>query len=143
MGITFFVSNEMSIITRKFKLGMIATALAMTAVVTVSYAFAASNTVPDSTAGQGTSVVSGYTASNIQYTPNTSDPTKLDKVEFDVNNPPMATAKIYVQLVTPGGTWFDNTKCTISTGTHITCDTTATPPNVSAINELNLVITDY
>ncbi len=133
----------MSFISRRFKLGLVATALAMTAVVSVSYAFAASNTVPDSVAGQGTSTVTGYTASNIQYTPNVANPTILDKVEFDVNSAPMATAKIYVQLVTPAGTWFDNTKCTISAATHITCDTTATPPNVSAINELNLVITDY
>lgn len=133
----------MSFISRRFKLGLVATALAMTAVVSVSYAFAASNTVPDSVAGQGTSTVTGYTASNIQYTPNVANPTILDKVEFNVNTAPMATAKIYVQLVTPGGTWFDNTKCTITLTTHITCNTSASPPNVSAINELNLVITDY
>jgi hypothetical protein len=115
----------------------------MTAVVSVSYAFAASNTVPDTTAGQGTKAVTGYTVSNVQYTPEVSNPTKLDQVEFDVNVAPMSTAKIYVQLVSAGGTWFDNTACTISAATHITCDTTAARPDVSAIDELNVVITDF
>jgi hypothetical protein len=55
----------MSFISRKFKLGLVATALAMTAVVSVSYAFAAANTVPPSKAGYKTSVVSGYTVSAI------------------------------------------------------------------------------
>lgn len=128
----------MSIITRKFKLGLVATALAMTAVVSVSYAFAASNTVSDSKAGEGTSVVSGYTISGISYTLNATTPTTLDQVEFDVNNAPPAGSVQKAQLVSPAGTWYS---CTVSASTHITCITTGL--TVSSINELNVVIADH
>lgn len=133
----------MSIITRKFKLGLVATALAMTAVVSVSYAFAASNTTPPSKAGEGASVTSGYTINAISYTLDGTDPTLVDAVDFKLTPAPsvldgnVAVAKIQVDSVV--GTWYDS----VISGQAVSCNTTpGGAPLASAINELKAVVAD-
>lgn len=128
----------MSIITRKFKLGLLATALAMTAVVSVSYAFAASNTVDVSKAGQGTGAATGYTVTAVGYTLNAVDPTIIDSVYATLNTTPSVGSTAKVQLDSTGGTWFT---CTWI-ATALTCDTTGTPPNVVDVDGFNIVIAD-
>ena len=99
----------------------------------VGYAFAAGNTVPLTKAGDGNGVVSGYTVSNVVYNLNTTDPSSLDSVNFDLSAAAV-TAKI--KLVTAGTTWYD---CTIVSGNSWTCDTTGAA--VSAIDQLRVVAT--
>lgn len=112
--------------------------LAIPALVAIStYAFAASNTVPTSAAGEGASSISGYTISNIDYTLNSINPANVDQVEFDLNTAPPGTAEVKVKLVASSTTWYG---CTISSGTHATCLTSGA--TVAAADQLSVVVAD-
>lgn len=107
--------------------------LALFAILAVSvavYAFAASNTVPATKAGDGTGAVSGYTVTTIVYTLNATDPNTLDQVSFDLG---AAATQVKAQLVA-SGTWYS---CTLDTGTVWECDTTGLA--VSSIDQLRVV----
>ena len=99
-----------------------------------AYAFTASNTIPDSNAGSGTSAVSGYTATNIAYTLN-ADPLKVDTITFDLD-----AAASTVKVQTDGSTWFD---CSATAGgsNTVTCDYSLAPLTLSAITTLNVIAT--
>lgn len=101
------------------------------AVSATAYAFAASNTVPATKAGDGTGAVSGYTVTNVAYTLNSSNPSTLDSVAFDVG---AAATVVKVQLVATTGSWYS---CTLSTGTVWECDTTGL--SVASIDQLRVV----
>ena len=96
-----------------------------------AYAFAASNTVPNTKAGDGQGTVSGYTVTSVAYTLNATDPSTLDAVTFDVG---AAAAQVKVQLVATTGTWY---ACVKGTGTTWSCDTTGL--TVSSIDQLRVV----
>ena len=83
---------------------------------TSAYAFAASNTVPTSNAGEGQAAIGGYTVTNVAYTYSTANPSMLTFVDFDIA--PSAT-KAGVSLVTAGVL----TDCGALTagGTHAHC----------------------
>jgi hypothetical protein len=71
---------------------------------TAAYGFAAANTVPNTNAGDGTGTVSGFDASNINYTMDATDPSLIASVAFDLSpagttNPAPATTKIEVQFL--------------------------------------------
>ncbi len=83
---------------------------------TSAYAFAASNTVPASNAGEGQGVIGFYTVSAITYTYSTANPSMLTFVDFDIA--PSAT-KAGVSLVS-GGTLTDCGALTAG-GTHAHC----------------------
>jgi hypothetical protein len=101
---------------------------------TSAYAFAASNTVPDSNAGEGSKAIGGYTVSAVTYTYSTANPSMLTFVDFDIA--PAAT-KAGVSLVT-GATLVDCGALTAG-GTHAHC-----PVNVSVLsaNTLRVVASD-
>ena len=82
----------------------------------ITFAYAAANTVPVTNAGDGQNIVSGYTVSNIHYVLNSTDPAKIDAVQFSLtgNN---AAQSVKVQLVS-GGAWYD---CSPSGSTY-TCN---------------------
>ncbi|MFM8367920.1 MAG: hypothetical protein ACKOBD_04090 [Chloroflexota bacterium] len=108
---------------------------AVIAVVTIavaSYAFAASNTVPATKAGEGSGTVTGYTITSVVYNLNATDPSTLDSVAFDLGAA-AATGKVKAQLVA-SGTWY---ACTLDTGTVWECTTTGL--DVSTINQLRVV----
>ena len=108
---------------------------AVSAVVTIavaSYAFAASNTVPATKAGEGSGTVTGYTVTSVVYNLNATDPSTLDSVAFDLGAA-AATGKVKAQLVA-SGTWY---ACTLDTGTVWECTTTGL--DVSTINQLRVV----
>jgi hypothetical protein len=100
------------------------------AVMAAAYGFAATNTVPDTRAGDGAGTISGYAVSNVAYTLNASNPQQLDRVEFDLDNP-ASTVKVRLQT---GGTWYS---CTNTSGNHWSCNTTG--QNVQPANELRVV----
>lgn len=95
-----------------------------------AYAFAASNTVPATKAGDGTGAVSGYTVTSVVYTLNATNPNTLDQVSFDLG---AAATQVKAQLVA-SGTWYT---CTLDTGTVWDCDTTGLA--VSSIDQLRVV----
>lgn len=106
-----------------------------------AYGFAASNTVPNTNAGDGSGTISGYTASNVVYVLETADPTKLDTVTFTLTpqNSGTTPTTVKVQLVS-GGTWYDADNG--GSGNDWTVDPTAGSLNVSAVNTLHVVAHD-
>jgi len=96
------------------------------------YAYAATNTVPGSTAGAGSGVISGYTVSNVAYTLNTTTPTNLDQVAFTIA--PIATSTVKVQLA-PAGSWYS---CSNTAGS-VTCNTTSPQATAAAATQLTVV----
>ena len=70
-------------INRSLKL---ATVLLIVLVLSMSiYAFAAANTVPASSAGDGSGAISGYTISAIHYGLNATNPGNVDSVTFTLS----------------------------------------------------------
>lgn len=106
---------------RNFKVLLIA--VFVLAIAGSAYAFAAANTVPDSAAGSGATVVSGYTVSNIVYDLDSADPTTVDAITFSIT-PATGSQKAVAVLVqtADGGSW---TSCTLIDGTlpavNVTC----------------------
>ena len=99
---------------------------------TAAFAFAASNTVPASFAGEGSSVTSGYTVSNVVYTLNATTPSNIDSVAFTLN---ATAATVKVRLVTTGSYF----TCTNPSGNNWTCTTTGS--TVAAADEFRVVAT--
>jgi len=101
---------------------------------TSAYAFAATNTVPASRAGEGSGVISGYAVSNISYAFDTATPSNLTPVAFDLDNP---ATDVKVSL-TAAGTLQN---CTSAVPfTHWTC--TLTGVTVTSASSLRVVVTE-
>jgi hypothetical protein len=96
------------------------------------YAYAATNTVPTSSAGAGSATISGYTVTNVAYTLNATTPTNLDQVAFTIA--PTATSTLKVQLAAAGA-WYS---CTNTAGSA-TCNTTTPQATASAATQLTVV----
>lgn len=98
---------------------------------TSAFAFAASNTMPTpGFAGEGVTVTSGYTVSNVVYTLNAATPSNIDSVKFDLDNP---ANTVKVRLVSPAGSYFG---CSVS-GSTWTCLTPGV--TVTAANEFRVI----
>jgi hypothetical protein len=83
---------------------------------TGAYAFTATNTVPNSSAGSGSGTISGYTVSGIAYTLNATTPSDIDSMTFTLN----ASATTVKAKVVSGSTTYTN--CSIAGGVNVTCD---------------------
>ncbi len=116
---------------RNFKVLLIVLVVVILAV--SAYAFAASNTVPATKAGDGSGAISGYTVSAVAYNLNATDPSALDSVDFTLD---AAATQVTIKLVAAGSTWYD---CSVVTGNNWTCDTTGA--TVSSMDELTVVAT--
>lgn len=114
--------------TRAIKIFLIA--LIAFAFATVATAFAASNTVPSGSAGDGTGAISGYTVSNVQYNLNAANPANIDSVQFTLS---AAASTVQIKLVAAGSTYYS---CT-SVGLNWTCTTTGA--TVSPADELRVI----
>lgn len=99
-----------------------------------TYAFAAANTVPASSAGDGSGAVTGYTVSAIHYVLNASNPGNIDSVTFTLNTAPVAGGTIKITL--DGTDWYSCTNVT----TAVTCVTTAPQATVLLATNLRVVI---
>jgi hypothetical protein len=99
------------------------------------YAFTASNTVPDTKAGDGTGTVTGYVLSSVHYGLNATDPTKVDSVAFTLDSTPVAGSTIKAKL---GGNWYG---CS-NTAAAVTCTTTSPQATVQPIASLEVVVAD-
>jgi hypothetical protein len=102
-------------LSRVLKVRYLVVVLLVLIVAASAYAFAAANAVPETGAGDGTGVISGYTISGVTYTLNSSNPANIDAVKFDVAPTGTSAAapatSVKIQLIT-GGTWFG---CTAGT----------------------------
>ncbi len=96
------------------------------------YADAATNTVPNSSAGSGSGTISGYTVTSVAYTLNTTTPTNLDQVAFSIA--PTTTSTLKVQLAA-AGVWYT---CTNTAGSA-TCNTTTPQATAVAATQLTVV----
>ena len=97
-----------------------------------AYTFTASNTVDATSAGAGSGAISGYSATSVAYTLNSSDPSKIDAVAFTLS--PVTTTTVKAQLV-PSGAWYS---CTNSSGS-VSCATTSPQATVAASTSLTVV----
>ena len=106
--------------------GIILIALILTV---ATFAFAAANTMPATTsAGDGERAISGYTVSNVKYNLDTTNPSLISTVTFNIA--PAAASTVKIQLVTTG-TWFD---CTNTAGA-VSCNVAGA---VTALDAANL-----
>lgn len=79
----------------------------------VTFAYAAANTVPGSSAGDGSNTISGYTVSNVHYVLDSTNPALISAVEFTLSGAnPAQTVKIQL---TSNGSWYS---CTLSGSTY-------------------------
>ncbi len=100
---------------------------------TVATAFAASNTVPGTSAGEGAGVVSGYTVSSVHYVLNAANASNIDSVTFTLN----ATATtVKIKLVAASSTYY---ACTTTNGTDWQCPTTSPQATVAPADELRVI----
>ena len=99
------------------------------------FAFTASNSVPDTKAGDGTGAVSGYSVSSVHYGLNGTDPTKADSVSFTLDSTPVAGSTIKTKV---GGNWYT---CT-NTAAAVSCPTTSPQASVQPISSLQVVVAD-
>src|SRR5574337_1312133 len=105
---------------RIFRFRSFMSLMPLLALTMVAYAFAASNTVPASSAGDGSGAISGYTVSNVHYTLNATNPANIDNVSFTIAPALLAGGSVQVKLVSAGGSWFN---CTVTGGTSVSCAT--------------------
>jgi hypothetical protein len=103
---------------------------------TAAFAFAATNTVPGSRAGDGTGGISGYTVSLVDYNLNAANPTDIDTVTFSLN---AAASTVKISLVT-GGPVYDCSTTNAPTNTNWSCTTGGA--TASAANELRVIAAD-
>jgi hypothetical protein len=110
--------------------------------------FTAANTVPASSAGEGTSTVSGYTISAIAYNLNGTDPSNVDTITFTATADNGSTATTLPNLFAE----FDDSSnvyytCTRLGGTapahNISCDTSVgTQLTVANADVFHVIITE-
>lgn len=98
-------------------------ALLVMVAIGAAYAFAATNTVPESAAGYKANVVPGYTVTNLIYDLDATDPTIVDAILFDITPSSGSAAAALVKVQTANsGSWTD---CSLSAGTlptmRVTC----------------------
>lgn len=105
-----------------------------------AYAFAAQNTVANpGAAGYKANVVPGYTITNVVYDLNASDPTKLDKVIFDIDPTSGSAEAVTVKISVTSTQDFTTSTCVIS-GTAP--DTLATCTFTTPVDLVNVVALD-
>lgn len=117
------------------KLRYLAALIAAVCVAAGVYAFTATNVVPATNAGSGSTAISGYTVTAVAYTLN-SDPSKIDSVAFTLDK---AAGTVKVQVVT-GGSWYSCSNG--GSGNNWTCATTSPQATVAPADQLTVVATD-
>ena len=99
------------------------------------YAFTASNSVPETKAGDGAGVVSGYQVTSVHYVLDGTDPTKANSVTFSLDSTPVGGSTIKTKV---GATWYT---CTNAIAV-VTCPTTSPQATVEPIASLEVVVAD-
>jgi hypothetical protein len=109
------------------------------ALATVTYAFAAANTVNNSNAGDGSGTISGYNITAIAYTLDGSNPANITKLTFTLTPIGGGSDASVVWVSLTGATPY--TSCTVS-GTTATCLWSgAGEPTVLSATSLRVIAT--
>ena len=107
-------------------------------------AVTAANTVPATSAGEGSAAVSGYTITNITYNLNGGTPSNVDTVTFTAtaDNGSTATALTTIKVEFDSGTgYYDCTRTGgVAPASNISCDTTAPQLTVANTDIFNSII---
>ena len=108
---------------------------------TGAYAFTASNTVPNTTAGSGQGTVSGYTITGIHYTLNTTTPANIDSLTFTVSPviPSTGGGKVIVQAALTSGGPTTYTCTSNTTGETVTCATASPQLSSDKLTSLTVI----
>jgi hypothetical protein len=106
-----------------------------------AYAFTASNTVPNTTAGSGQGTVSGYTVTNIHYVLNSTTPANIDSLTFTVSPviPSASNGKVVVHAALTSGGPTNYSCTTTSAGDTVTCATTSPPLTADKLTSLTVI----
>ena len=99
-------------------------------------ALTASNTVDATKAGIGTAGISGFTATNIHYNLNATDPTTIDSVDLTLNSAPVTGSTAEIQLASGGG-WYS---CTGIDGTSMNLSCATTGELVADATDLTVIV---
>ena len=122
---------------RNFK--VLLTVLVVVIVAASAYAFAATNTVPDSAAGYKANIIPGYTVTDIVYDLDATTPTVVDAITFKIapSSGTVVAAIVKLQTVT-AGSWKD---CTLVAGSAPSMTVTCTygALNLIDVTALNIV----
>lgn len=105
---------------------------------TAAFAFAATNTVPGTYAGEGAATISGYdltVANNVKYNLNSTTASNIDSVTFTLDHN-ATSVSIRLDKTTPGPFY----SCTISGGVNVTCLTAGA--TVSSSDELRVIASE-
>jgi hypothetical protein len=103
----------------------------------VATAYAASNTVPATSAGEGEGTISGYTVSAVHYNLNALNPGNIDSVTFTTDTTVPLGATVKIKLVNAGSTWYT---CSGQGSTNISCATAGA--GLLSADTLRIVIAD-
>ncbi len=106
-------------------------------------AFTAANTVPTSSAGEGTGVISGYTVTAIAYTLNGTDRANIDTVTFtataDNGSSGTTLSNMFAEFDAATNEWYTCTRADgIAPAHNLTCDTTV----ANATSNVQLLVAD-
>jgi hypothetical protein len=106
-----------------------------------AYAFTASNTVPATTAGAGSGVVSGYTVTNLHYTLNTTTPANIDSLTFVISPtiPSTSSGKVVIAAALSTGGPTNYTCSTDTAGSNVTCATASPQLTVALLTGVTVV----
>jgi len=119
---------------RKWRLRIGLAAVLASLVGSASYAYTASDTVPATYAGDGSTAISGYTVGSLAYTLDGSNPSNVDAVTFTLTPSAPLASHVSAQLAA-GGAWYS---CTVAAGNSITCATTS--PQATAVGATQLTV---
>lgn len=106
-----------------------------------AYAFTASNTVPNSTAGSGAGTVSGYTVTNLHYVLDATTPNNIDSLTFTISPviPSTSSGKVVISAALSTGGPTNYTCATDTAGSLVTCVTTTPQLTASLITGVTVV----
>ena len=119
----------------------IVAAVASLAIAGGAYAFTASNTVPNSTAGAGVGTVSGFTVTNVHYGLDATTPANVDTLTFNVSPsiPSTGSGKVIVQAALSAGGPNTYTCTTNVAGDTVTCATTSPQLTAATLSSVTVV----
>jgi hypothetical protein len=105
------------------------------AMVGAGYAYTASSTVPNTSAGDGAGTITGYVVSSVKYNLNAGNPQNIDSLTFNLDSTPVAGSTLKAQLAA-AGSWYT---CT-NVAAAVTCTTTSPQATVAAATQLRVVV---
>ena len=116
-------------------------AIAALAIAGGAYAFTASNTVPNTSAGAGSGTVSGYVVTNLHYNLNTTTPGNVDSLTFTISPVVLSASagKVVIAAALSSGGPINYPCTTDSTGATVTC-ATITPTQLTADKVIGVTV---